>query len=445
MKRIWRDTIRYLVVLGVCLIAVTPHAAAQSGYEYIDISNPFLRKIPIAVPWFKALTGNAAEKQAARDVADMLSETLVFTGYFKLLDRGAFLIDPDNPNILTPQIQFRNWTGIGAELLITGQITLTGNVTQMELRLFDVFKERLVVGKRYKGWVEDQRRMVRRFAAEVLFALTGSRGYFDSSIAFISNGSGHKEIFLCEYDGRRTRQFTHHKSITLFPAWSSDGKWMAYTSYKNGKPDLFIRNIKEKRGSIVAKSGIHITPAWIPGKFELAATLSYNGDQEIYLLTGGGKVIKRLTNTKGIDVEPTLSPDGRKMAFVSNRSGSPQIYVKDLNSGRVERLTFQGRYNTSPSWSPSGDKIAYAAMEQGEINIYVVDIASKEPVRLTENQGSNEAPSWSPDGSMIVFSSSREGPSRIYVMSAFGTDQRRLLVLPGEQSNPRWSPNANIN
>ena len=445
MKRIWCLLTRPVSVLLFCLFTFTSQASAQDGYEYIDISNPFLRKIPLAVPWFKALTGSDAEKRAARDVADMLAETLTFTGYFKLLDRGAFLIDPENPNILTPQIQFRNWTGIGAELLITGQITLTGNVAQMELRLFDVFKERLVVGKRYKGWVEDQRRMVRRFASEVLFALTGSRGYFDSSIAFLSNGSGNKEIYFCEYDGRRARQFTHHKSITLFPAWSTDGKWMAYTSYMKGKPDLYIKNIKEKRGSIVAKSGIHITPAWIPGKFELAATLSYNGDQEIYLLTGSGKIIKRLTNTRGIDVEPTLSPDGKKMAFVSKRSGSPQIYVKDLNSGRVERLTFQGRYNTSPSWSPVGDKIAYAAMEQGEINIYVIDVASKEPVRLTQNQGSNEAPSWSPDGSMIVFSSNREGPSRIYVMTAYGTDQRRLLVLPGEQSNPRWSPNANIN
>ena len=429
-----------IIILTLLLTAGT--GLAQTEYEYIDISNPFLRKIPLAVPFFKMTSGHVAEQELSRQAADLMSETLEFTGYFKLLDRDAFLLDPLNPTIVAANINFRNWTGIGAELLITGGILVKDDVVEMELRMFDTFKERLLVGKRYKGWLKDQRQMIRRFCSEVIFNLTGNRGIFNSKIAFLSNGTGHKEIYICEFDGYRPTQFTDNKSITLFPAWSSDAKWLAFTSYVKGKPDLYIKSLEEKRGATIAKKGLQITPAWVPGVFELAAVFSFSGDQEIYLLTGTGKIIKRLTNSRGIDVEPTWSPDGKRMAFVSKRSGSPQIYIMSFDTGRVERLTFEGRYNTEPCWSPAGDKIAYSGMANGEINVYVIEVEGGDPVQLTQNQGANESPSWSPDGSLIVFSSTREGLSKIYVMTAYGTDQRRLLTLPGEQFSPAWSASA---
>ncbi len=388
---------------------------------------------------FKVASGAQREARVSENASDLLSETLEFTGYFKMLDRGAFLVDPQS-DVIATGINFRNWTGVGAELLVTGSVLIKENLLEMELRLYDTFKEQLLVGKRYKGWMDDQRKMVRRFCGEIIYCLTGNRGIFESKIAFVSTGSGNKEIYTCEFDGYNPRRLTNTKSINLFPAWSSDAKWIAYTSYAKGNPDLYIKHLKEKRGAVVARKGINITPAWVPGKFELAATLSFSGDQEIYLLTGTGKIIKRLTNKWGIDVSPTWSPDGKKIAFVSNRSGTPQIYIKDLDSGLVERLTFQGRYNTQPSWSPRGDRIAYCGSENGHFDIYVIGIDDKNPVQLTHNEGNNESPSWSPDGSLIAFSSTRESPSRIYVMTAYGTDQRCLLALPGEQTNPKWSP-----
>jgi len=373
---------------------------------------------------------------------DLLSDTLAFTGYFKMLDRQAFLMDPKNPDIIASHINFRNWASIGAELLITGGVLVKDGLMETELRLFDTIKEKLIIGKRYKGGTADTSHMIRRFCGEVMYHLTGHRGVFDSKIAFLSSLAGKKEIYISDFDGRNPKQFTLHKDITLFPAWSSDGKWMAYTSYAKGQPDLYIRNLTEKRVATLDKKGIQITPAWVPEKFELAATLSFSGDQEIYLLTGGGKIIKRLTNSRGIDVEPTWSPTGKQMAFVSKRSGTPQIYIKDMTSGRVRRLTFQGRYNTQPDWSPKGDKIVYSAMDTGRIDIYTIGVDGGDLVKLTENQGDNEAPSWSPDGSLIVFNSTREGRSKIYIMTAFGTDQRRLISMPGEQTNPKWSPNV---
>jgi TolB protein len=413
----------------------------KDQYEYIDISNPFLRKIPLAVPLFKNANRTGEAKRLSDSSADLLAASLEFTGYFKLLDRGAFLFDPQKDGILTPQINFANWTVIGAELLITGSFKESGDNITMELRLFDTFKARRIIGKKYTGKKADQRRMIHRFCSEVIKYLTGKPGVFGSKIAFVSTGSGNKEIYSCAFDGYNPHQMTRNHSISLFPAWSSDGRYLAYTSYKKGKPDLFIKNLAEVQETTINKKGLNITPAWVPGKFELAATLSFSGDQEIYLLTGSGKVIKRLTNIRGIDVSPTWSPDGKKFAFVSNRAGSPQIYVQDLVSGKVRRLTFEGGYNTQPNWSPQGDKIAYASVIDGRRNIVVMDLDGQEPLQLTHESGDNEAPSWSPDGSLIVFSSNREGPFRIYVMTSFGTDQRRLLVMTGEQTNPKWSMN----
>jgi len=413
----------------------------KDQYEYIDISNPFLRKIPLAVPLFKNINGTGEEKRLSVSSADLLAASLEFTGYFKLIDRGAFLFDPQKDGVLTPQINFANWTVIGAELLITGLFKEAGDNITMELRLFDTFKARRIVGKKYTGKKADQRRMIHRFCSEVIKYLTGKPGVFGSKIAFVSTGSGNKEIYSCAFDGYNPKQVTRNHSISLFPAWSSDGRYLAYTSYKKGKPDLFIKNLAEVQETTIANKGLNITPAWVPGKFELAATLSFSGDQEIYLLTGSGKIIKRLTNIRGIDLSPTWSPDGKKLAFVSNRSGSPQIYVQDLTSGKVRRLTYVGNYNTQPNWSPRGDKIVFASVLDGRRNIVVMGLDGQEPLQLTHESGDNEAPAWSPDGSLVVFSSNREGPFRIYVMTAFGTDQRRLLVMKGEQTNPKWSMN----
>jgi len=438
----WIGCTLFIIVANLLIGPVFCFAQSDKDqYEYIDISNPFLRKIPLAVPLFKNENETEEEKRLSNSSAELLAASLEFTGYFKLLDRGAFLFDPQKDGILTPQINFANWTVIGAELLITGLFKeVDGNIT-MELRLFDTFKARRIVGKKYSGKKAEQRRMIHRFCSEVIKYLTGHRGVFGSKIAFVSNGSGNKEIYTCAFDGYNAQQVTRNRSINLSPAWSSDGRYLAYTSYKKKKPDIFIKNLAEMQEASINKKGLNITPAWVPGKFELAATLSFAGDQEIYLLTGSGKVIKRLTNIRGIDVSPTWSPDGKKFAFVSNRAGSPQVYVQDLASGKVRRLTYEGSYNTQPSWSPQGDKIAYASVVDGRRNIVVMGLDGQEPLQLTHESGDNEAPSWSPDGSLIVFSSNREGPFRIYVMTAFGTDQRRLLVMTGEQTNPKWSMN----
>ena len=426
----------FCVLFIVCFWVPVCH-----GVTYINISNPLLKKSPIAVPEFKAFSNSAEEVKDGKTAVQILNEALNFTGYLKTMDPVAFLANPAQSGIQLSEINFRDWTGIGAELLITGGVLVEspGNV-KFELRLFDTFNSKLLVGKVYTGPESQIRRMIHMFCSEISFVLTGKYGVFNTEMAFVSTVDGNKEIFTCDFDGQNIKQITSHKNISLSPSWSSDGKWLAYVSYAKGKPDLYIKNLKENRGAIVNLKGMNISPDWMPGQLKLAAALSFSGDQEIYLLTINGEVIKRLTDSLGIDVSPKFSPDGQKIAFTSKRAGTPQIYIQDIGSGSVKRLTFEGLNNTSPAWCPDGRKIAYVGIEKNRINIFVMSIDSGVPVQLTADSGDNEDPVWSPDGSMLAFTSSREGGvPRIYVMNASGTDQRRLLNMSGKQTQPDWS------
>lgn len=417
--------------------------------NYVTISDPFVKKAPVAVPLLMAGNKTMAEKKLSADMCTTLSDLLKFTGYFKIVAPEAFLEEPSVKGIDVNRINFRNWTMIGVELLVTGSVTESGGNVTIDMNLFDTFKERQLLGLRYTTTDKGIRSVARKFGTQIIKKFTGMDGLFNSKIAYLSTATGNKEIYVCDFDGENPVKVTNTKSITLSPAWSSDGEEMAYTSYQKGKPDIFIKNLKSGTvGVLVALAGSNITPCWVPGKKELAASLSFEGGQGIYLLTRQGKIRKRVTNKWsewGIDVSPSFSPDGEDMAFVSKRSGTPQIYMQNLDSGSVKRLTYQGKYNTSPSWSPNGMKVAYAGLADTRFEIYVVDLKTGEAERLTYDSGDNESPSWSPDGSMIVFSSTREGYSRLYVMTSSGTDQRRLLFSQGEQTNPKWSPNTFTN
>ena len=431
---------RWLLIVVVISVWTLVPMVLHAQPTYINIKDPFIRKVPLAIPAFKAFPGGENAARCGDTARTILGEGMAFTGYIDVLDPAIFKETPSVTGITASDLHFKKWTAIGAELLVTGGIVEQAGNIRLELRLFDPFKEKLAVGKVYTGREADLRTMVHRFCGEINLYLTGKRGVFGSRITFVSRVGGHKEIFISDFDGYAPHRETHHKSITLSPSLSWDGQWLAYTSYVNGKPDIFIRNLKTRVGTTVSYKGVNITPAWVPGKIELTATLSLDGDQEVYLLSGKGEILKRLTRSWGIDVSPRVSPDGEKVAFVSRRGGTPQIYVKTLATGEVMRVTYQGKYNTSPAWSPLGDKLAYVGIVKNQIDIYVTDFRGLEPMQLTRNQGDNEDPSWSPDGSLIVFSSTREGTSKIYVMTARGGEPRRLINLPGAQTDPEWSP-----
>jgi TolB protein len=428
---------------GALTVAAVLCLFPGSGWAriYIDINAPSIEKIKIAIPDFRNLSSNAASPELARDLPGVLSNDLDLSGYFIPIDRAAFLAE-DSSAMTADQIRFKDWSTIGADLLVKGGYNAIGQSVEVEVRLFDVFRGSQIFGKRILGKTDDYRDLMHRIGNDIVYVLTGQKGIFLTKLAFVGTATGHKEIYVCDYDGYNVRQITDDKSIALLPRWSPQGDKLFYNSYKDGEgPALFVRDMATGRTvKVSGRKGLNIGAAWSPDGRTAALCLSVDGDPDIYRIDLSGKIIGRVTNSWGISVSPTFSPDGSRIAFVSNRSGGPQIYVKDLKEGREERLTFEGKYNTSPAWS-SMNRIAYAGMEDSRFDIYTIDPSGGGLRNLTNGQGNNnEDPCWSANGRYIAFSSTREGGYHLYLMTANGQNQRRIGILKGEQTSPSWSP-----
>lgn len=285
------------------------------------------------------------------------------------------------------------------------------------------------------------RPLAHRISDDVVKAATGRDGIARTRIAFINNQTGHKELYVMDYDGDSPKRLTDDKSIDLLPRFSPHGRRLAYTSYKDGNPDLFMLDLDTGRGITVSdEQGLNIAGGFSPDGTKLLMTLSRGRSPNLYMkdLTSGS--VEHLTHHFGADSTPTFSPDGRQVAFVSDRSGNPQIYLLDLATKQARRLT-NLNWCDSPSWSPTGEWIAFAgrANRRDKMDVFLVDITGSQIRQLTHGEGSNEDPTWSPDGRLLAFSSTRDGRRQIYVMDADGSAPRRIADIPGSSSTPSWS------
>ncbi len=410
-----------------------------TGRIFIDINAPSIQRIQIAITDFGNLSEDKAHPEFATALPQVLSNDLDLSGYFRAIEREAFLQQADTTTA-PKEINFKDWSVIGAELLLKGTYSCIGRNVEVEFRLYDVFWGRQILAKRTLGKVDEYRALMHRLANEIIALLTGHEGMFLSKFAFVGTATGNKEIYVCDFDGHNLRQITSDGSIALFPRWSPAGDKILFNSYKDGGAKLYSMDLNSNLSRMVSsRKGLNTGASWAPDGKQIVLTLSLESNPDIYAIDPNGKIVSRLTNHWGIDVSPSLSPDGNKIAFVSNRSGSPQIYVRDLLRGREERLTFEGQYNTSPAWSRL-NRIAYAGMSNGKFDIYTMEADGSHLMKLTEEQGNNEDPCWSPDGRYIVFSSSREGRYHIYIMNANGQNQQRITYGKGDQTSPSWSP-----
>jgi TolB protein len=443
MKKIFLFCIGILLFVGVLSFSLWAKV-------YIDIRSPSFRKFPIAIAPFKTVVATHRDMQIGERASEILKNDLDICGFFALIstsglgDRNSGTAPGPGPERLAADpepLDFRPWANLGAEALVMGALTYREGSLTLEARLYDVVKKEMIVGKRYIGEITDLSRMVHRFADEIIFALTGEQGFFQTKIVFVSQFGGNKELYLMDYDGRNVTQLTSHKSICLSPRVSPDGTKVAFTSYKFGNPDLFIRDLRTgEEGRISSYPGLNISPSWSPDGKRMALTLSKDGNPEIYTMNADGSGLVRITNHPAIDVSPTWSPDGKKIAFVSSRGGNPQIYTMDGNGPNIQRITFEGAYNTHPAWSPRGDRIAFDASLGGGRNICTIHPDGSDLRVLTANWGRCEMPTWSPDGRHLVFSSDRDGDPRIFLIDAEGTRIKRLTFQRGSDTYPNWIP-----
>ncbi len=434
---------RVLLTAVLCLSLALVMAPTAQGRVYIDLTKPFARKLPLAIPQFQALGATAGGSIGARG-SKLLGDNLTLTGLFDLLNPKTFL---GRPNI--GAVNYRRWSRVGAELLVVGGYRLTGGRLSLEMRLYDVTGARRMVGVRYEGKPSQLPAMIYRFADEVMRAITGEASIFSTMIAFVgqrSAGKGRparKEIYLMRFNGSEVRRLTNTGNLALYPAWSPDGRLLTYTAYvgRARHPKIYVRALSGGSGRrVVAKPGVNLTPVFLPGGKELAMAMSFQGKTNIFRRGVSGGALVRLTKGWGIEVNPTFSPGGRKMAFVSDRDGTPQIYVKDLAGGKVKRITYGRRYCAAPEWHPKKNRIVTQCEIDGRFQLVTINSDGSDPKVITSTPGGAEDPSWSPDGRLIAFASRVGGRYQIFICTSEGETVRQITKLPGHNTDPAWSP-----
>ena len=433
-----------LAICGLLMAFGTGHAASAPPGVTGEIVGQGGQRFPIAVSPLKNLGGNSAESaRLSTGIADAMVHDLELSGWFKVLDRSAYMENAQTSGITLGTFDFKDWATIGAEGLVKGGFSDQGDEVAVELRLFDVYQNKERIGKRYTGRVRDYRRIAHKFVDEIINQFTGVPGVFNTRIAYVSNSGGRfKEIFVSHLDGSEKFQVTDNHTINLSPAWSPDGRSVLYSSFKDRNQTLFLFELYSGKETKFTPrgGGRYLSGKFSPDGQTIVATMESAGNTNLYLLDRSGNVIRQLTNNPGIEVSPAWSPDGKQIVFVSDRSGSPQLYILDLASGNSRRLTYSGSYNTSPEWSPKGDRIVYTGRVANRFAIFTISVDGGEPRKLTAESFDSEDPTWSPDGRFIAFTSNRAGKYHLYVMQAGGDNQRRLTGSGGDDTKPHWSP-----
>jgi TolB protein len=414
-----------------------PAPEQQPDDVTLELRRDQAQQLRLAMPAFRLTPGMSREAvRAARELEATVRQDLTFSGYFVLQGPEAFTglrLTGD------PAQDAEQYRSLGSQILLVGDVREEEGRVVFEGRLFDLASGRAILAKRYRGAFTAARRIGHTFADEVIAYLLGGRGIGLTSIAFASTRTGHKEIFVMDYDGANQRRITSHRSTSMSPAFSPQGGTIAYTSFVNGPPGIYLADLSSGRKRPVVVSGsLNISPSFAPDGGRIAFSRSVEGNVDIYTAETGGGGQRRLTHSAAIDTNPAWSPKGGQIAFTSGRAGNPHLYLMDSEGANQRRLTFEGTYNDGAAWSPEGDLIAYASRRDGRFQIAVTNIVTLATRVLTSGAGENESPSFSPDGRKIVFSSRRSGVKQLWVMDVEGGNLRQLTT-EGSNDMADWS------
>jgi TolB protein len=322
---------------------------------YFDINAPTFVQIPIVLPKWKPVDKTLAS--FPEKVQQILANDLTLSGFFKVIDADRLPPSLREKDGIPSASALQEWTAAGGEILLAGETLLEPNGLNFNVKfhLFDLVEQKHIVGKQYEGPLQTLRPAVHRMADEILLQITGERGVHNTKIAYaLAQGAG-KEIFISDFDGANVKQLTQNQSINLSPAWSPEGRRIAFTSYLRRNPDLYLIDVDGKNLQLFSRHpGLNVSPSWSPDGKKIALMMGMEGKSDIYLMDPNGGNPKKLTRGHGNEASPTWSPDGESIAFVSDRSGSPQIYIMAQDGSKVRRLTLKGATTPNPPGLPKG-------------------------------------------------------------------------------------------
>ncbi len=380
---------------------------------------------------------SSSRDEYVKELDDALWGDLERSGIFELLDRTQLSkVDLTGDR----KEDFISYRSLGGEVLLEVKASYEGEKIVVEALLYDLGSGKAILGKRYRAKKELVRNIAHVLSDEIVLHFTGKRGVASTTIAFVSDRTGNKEIFLMDADGKNQRQITDHRSISLSPTWSPKMDMLSYVSFVLGYPAIFVIDFATGNKRVLFEGkNFTSSSSFSPNGKQIVFSRSLGGNSEIFIADLESRSIHRLTYSPGIDTNPVWSPNGNLIAFTSSRAGYPNVFVMDVEGTNVRRISFGGNYNDGATWHPSGTKIAYASRRNGKFKIVVTDLALLETKVITKWEGNHESPSFSPDGRWLTYASSRGGGTQIYVTDIRGIYDIKLTE-EGNNYSPEWSP-----
>lgn len=404
----------------------------------IEITKGVETSVPIAIVPFG---WQAQSAKPSFNLASVITADLKRSGFFKPLSEKDMLTKPTEAE----KVRYRNWQALGQEYLVIGKVTQIENKYQVQFQLFNIYKTEQLLGYRLNVSANELRRTAHHISDLVYEKLTGKKGVFSTRLAYITSTTKSKtgkqyKLLVSDADGYNPRSIASSAEPIMSPAWSADGKKIAYVSFENKRSAIYIQTLASgKRTRVASYKGINGAPAFSPDGTRLALTLSKDGSPDIYILNLNTKSLTKLTKSYGIETEPSWSVDGKTIVYTSNSGGKPQLYTIPSTGGRPSRLTYQGDYNARGRFSADGKSLAMVHANRGDYRIAIMDLASRTINVLTAGRY-DEAPSFSPNGDIILYASKKGNRSVLSAVSVDGKMQQKLAFNSGDVREPAWSP-----
>lgn len=420
-----------LSLFAACVIALPAQAALQ-----VDITQSSEGAIPIAIAPF-----GAKGQELPVDVAQVASQDLASTGLFKIFPRKNMLNAPSSPD----QVNYQNWQTLGVDNLVVGSAEPNGQGGyRMTFHLLDAAQGRSIASFQVNAGRDHLRDAAHTVANLIYQKFIGKKGYFLSRIAYITvahQGDARRfRLVVSDYDGSNPGTVYSSKDPVMSPAWSPDGKRLAYIAFNvyKGVSSLRVQDLSSGNVRTIASgSGVNSAPAWSPDGSRIAFTKSANGDSDIFVYNLGSGQVHQMTHNGSIDTEPTWSPDGSKIAFTSDRGGHPQIYEMSTSGGQVQRLTYDGHSNQRPDFSPDGESLAMVQKSGNGFRIAVMDLTNNN-MRVVSQGPQDDSPNFAPNGQAIIYAKQgrRNELATVSIDGKASTD----LSQSGEVREPAWGP-----